>query len=152
LRAAAREARARKLPVAIHAAYNIHEFFDIIREHRKTSIELLEEVGLMSSTLNVGHGNFVAENPLMNYSGGRDLEIMGACGCAVSHCPVNIARRARFLDSWERYRKAGVNIALGTDTYPRDMIMQMRTASYFGKLPAETCAPLPRPRCSRPPP
>jgi cytosine/adenosine deaminase-related metal-dependent hydrolase len=52
----------------------------------------------------------------------------------VSHCPVNIARRARFLDSWERYRKAGVNIALGTDTYPRDMIMQMRTASYFGKV------------------
>jgi cytosine/adenosine deaminase-related metal-dependent hydrolase len=57
LRAAAREAHARKLPVAIHAAYNVHEFFDIIREHRKTSIELLEEVGLMSSTLNVGHGN-----------------------------------------------------------------------------------------------
>ena len=134
MRAAAREAHARKLPVAIHAAYNVHEFFDIIREHRKTSIELLEEVGLMSSTLNVGHGNFVAENPLMNYSGGRDLEIMGAYGCAVSHCPVNIARRARFLDSWERYRKAGVNIALGTDTYPRDMIMQMRSASYFGKV------------------
>src|SRR5215471_2263586 len=134
LRAAAREAYARKLPVAIHAAYNVHEFYDIIREHRKTSIELLEEVGLMSSTLNVGHGNFVAENPLMNYSGGRDLEIMGAYGCSVSHCPVNIARRARFLDSWERYRKAGVNIALGTDTYPRDMIMQMRSASYFGKV------------------
>jgi len=88
----------------------------------------------MSSTLNVGRGNFVAENPLMNYSGGRDLEIMGAYGCAVSHCPVNIARRARFLDSWERYRKAGINIALGTDTYPRDMIMQMRLASYFGKV------------------
>ena len=52
LRAAASEAHARKLPVAIHAAYNVHEFYDIIREHRKTSIELLEEVGLMSSTLN----------------------------------------------------------------------------------------------------
>src|SRR5258708_2608301 len=66
LRAAAREARERKLPVAIHAAYNIHEFFDIIREHQMTSIELLEHVGLMSSTLNIGHGNFVAEDPLMN--------------------------------------------------------------------------------------
>jgi 5-methylthioadenosine/S-adenosylhomocysteine deaminase len=47
---------------------------------------------------------------------------------------VNIARRARALDSWERYVKAGINIALGSDTYPRDMIMQMRTASYFGKV------------------
>jgi len=134
MKAAAREAKARKLPVAIHAAYNIHEFFDIIREHQMTSIELLEHVGLMSDTLNVGHGNFTAENPLMNYSGGRDLEIMGAHRCSISHCPVNIARRARFLDSWESYREAGVNIALGTDTYPRDMVMQMRMASYFGKV------------------
>jgi hypothetical protein len=57
-----------------HAAYNIHEFFNIIREHGKTSIELLKEVGLMSNTLNIGHGNFVPENPLMTYFGGRDLE------------------------------------------------------------------------------
>jgi cytosine/adenosine deaminase-related metal-dependent hydrolase len=134
LRTTAREAAARRLPVAIHAAYNILEFFDVIREHQMTSIELLEQLGLMSETLNIGHGNFVAENPLMNYSGGRDLEIMGAHRCTISHCPVNVARRARFLDSWERYRKAGVNIALGTDTYPRDMVMQMRTASYVGKI------------------
>ena len=132
--AAAREAASRKLPVAIHAAYNIHEFYDIIREHQKTSIELLESIGLLSATTNIGHGNFVAENPMMNYSGGRDLAIMGQHGCSISHCPINIARRARFLDSWESYRKAGVNIALGTDTYPRDMIMNMRTASYFGKV------------------
>jgi 5-methylthioadenosine/S-adenosylhomocysteine deaminase len=134
LRAAAHEASSRKLPVAIHAAYNIHEFYDIVREHQKTSIELLDSIGLLSGTTNIGHGNFVAENPLMNYSGGRDLEIMGRHRCSISHCSINIARRARFLDSWQRYRDAGVNIALGTDTYPRDMIMNMRTASYFGKV------------------
>jgi 5-methylthioadenosine/S-adenosylhomocysteine deaminase len=134
LRAAAKEASSRKLPVAIHAAYNIHEFYDILREHQKTSIELLDTVGLLSDTTNIGHGNFVAENPLMNYSGGRDLEIMGRHRCSISHCSINIARRARFLDSWQRYRDSGVNIALGTDTYPRDMIMNMRTASYFGKV------------------
>src|SRR5262249_4310659 len=123
LEAAAREAASRRLPVAIHAAYNVHEFYDIVREHQKTSIELLERVGLLSDRTNIGHGNFVAENPLMNYSGGRDLEILARRRCSISHCPINIARRARFLDSWERYRKVGVNIALGTDTYPRDMIM-----------------------------
>ena len=134
LRAAAREASARNLPVAIHAAYNIHEFYDIIREHQKTSIELLEVIGLLTDRTNIGHGNFVAENPSLNYSGGRDLDIMGKHHCSISHCSVNIARRARYLDSWERYRRAGVNIALGTDTYPRDMILNMRTASYFGKV------------------
>ena len=134
LQATAREAAARDLPIAIHAAYNIHEFYDIIREHQKTSIELLEVIGLLTDRTNIGHGNFVAENPSLNYSGGRDLDIMGKHHCSISHCSVNIARRARYLDSWERYRRAGVNIALGTDTYPRDMILNMRTASYFGKV------------------
>ena len=134
MRKAAIAARERKLPVAIHAAYNIHEVFDIIREHQMTSVELLEHVGLMSSTLNIGHGNFTADNPLANYSGAHDLELMGNHRCSISHCPVNVARRARFLDNWQSYRKAGVNIALGTDTYPRDMILQMRNASYMGKI------------------
>ena len=134
MRAAARAARERNLPVAIHAAYNIHEVFDVIREHQMTSIELLQEVGLMSDKLNIGHGNLTANNPLLSYSGARDLAIMGSHRCTISHCPVNIARRARFLDSWESYRNAGINIALGTDTYPRDMILQMRNASYFGKV------------------
>jgi 5-methylthioadenosine/S-adenosylhomocysteine deaminase len=134
LRAAAQAARERDLPVAIHAAYNIHEVFDIIREHQMTSIELLQHVGLMSDKLNIGHGNLIANNSLLSYSGAQDLAIMGNHRCSISHCPVNIARRARFLDSWQSYRNAGVNIALGTDTYPRDMILQMRNASYFGKV------------------
>jgi len=134
MRQAAQAAREHDLPVAIHAAYNIHEVFDIIREHQMTSIELLRHVGLMSDRLNIGHGNFTADNPLASYSGSHDLEIMGSHRCSISHCPINIARRGRFLDSWASYRKAGVNIALGTDTYPRDMILQMRDASYAGKV------------------
>jgi 5-methylthioadenosine/S-adenosylhomocysteine deaminase len=105
-----------------------------VTEHRMTPIELMESVGLLGPDLTIGHGNLVADNPKMNYSGARDLALMGRHGVTVSHCPVNIARRARSLDSWQRYREAGINLALGTDTYPRDFIMQMRTASYFGKV------------------
>lgn len=134
LRATRKAADELGVPIATHAAYNVIEFFQLVMEHRMTPIELLEAVGLLGLDLTIGHGNFVAENPLMNYSGGRDLELMAQRGVTVSHCPVNIARRGRSLDSWERYRKAGINIALGSDTYPRDLIMQMRTASYVGKV------------------
>ena len=48
MRKAAVAAQERDLPVAIHAAYNIHEVFDIIREHQMTSVELLRDIGLMS--------------------------------------------------------------------------------------------------------
>jgi cytosine/adenosine deaminase-related metal-dependent hydrolase len=63
---------------------------------------------------------------------------MGRAGVSVSHCPINIVRRARTLDSWQRYRDAGVNMCIGSDTYPRDMIMNMRTASYLGKVMSHT--------------
>src|SRR5256884_5949709 len=99
-----------------------------------TPVELMESVGLLGRDLTIGHGNLVADNGLMSCSGGRDLELMGRYGVTVSHCPVNIARRARSLDSWAKYRAAGINLALGSDTYPRDLIMQMRIAPYFGKV------------------
>ncbi len=122
------------LPMATHAAYNVLEFHHVVREHRMTPIELLDSVGLLRPTLNIGHGNFIADNPRLNYPGARDLELMGAAGVTVSHCPVNLVRRARALDSWKSYSQAGINLALGTDTYPRDMILNMRTASYHGKV------------------
>jgi 5-methylthioadenosine/S-adenosylhomocysteine deaminase len=123
-----------KVPMATHAAYSVLEFHDVVREHLMTPIELLDRVGMLRPTLNIGHGNFVADNPNLNYSGARDLELMGSHGASISHCPINIARRARTLDNWRRYRDAGVNIALGSDTYPRDMVMNMRTASLMGKI------------------
>ena len=134
LRATRKAADELRMPIVTHAAYNVHEFFQIVTEHRLTPIELLDSLGFLGRDVTIGHGNLIAENRLLSYSGGRDLEIMGSRGVTVSHCPVNIARRGRSLDSWPRYRAAGVNLALGTDTYPRDLIMQMRIASYSGKV------------------
>ena len=127
-----------KLPIATHAAYSVLEFHDIVREHMMTPIELLDDVGLLRPTLNIGHGNLIADNPNLNYSVARDLALMGRAGVTVSHCPINIVRRARTLDSWKKYQEAGVNLAIGSDTYPRDMMMNMRTASYLGKIMSHT--------------
>ena len=102
-----------RMPILTHAAYSVVEFYEIVAEHRKTPIELLESIGFLGRDVTIGHGNLIAENGLLTYSGGRDLEIMGKHGVTVSHCPINIARRGRSLDSWPRYRAAGVNLAQG---------------------------------------
>jgi 5-methylthioadenosine/S-adenosylhomocysteine deaminase len=138
LRDTIRAADERKLPMATHAAYSVIEFYEVVKEHMKTPIELLDELGMLRPTLNVGHGNFISDNPNLNYSAHRDLELIGRAGVSVSHCPINIVRRARTLDNWQRYQEAGVNMCLGSDTYPRDMIMNMRTASYLGKVMSHT--------------
>jgi 5-methylthioadenosine/S-adenosylhomocysteine deaminase len=127
-----------KLPMATHAAYSVIEFYEVVKEHMKTPIELLDHIGMLRPTLNIGHGNFIADNPNLNYSVARDLELMGKAGATVSHCPINIVRRARVLDSWGKYEAAGVNMSIGSDTYPRDMMMNMRMASYLGKIMSHT--------------
>jgi 5-methylthioadenosine/S-adenosylhomocysteine deaminase len=134
LRLTVRAADELNLPMATHAAYSVIEFYEVVKEHMKTPIELLDGLGMLRPTLNIGHGNFISDNPNLNYSVHDDLKLMGRAGVSVSHCPINIVRRGRVLDSWQRYRDAGVNMCVGSDTYPRDMIMNMRTASWLGKI------------------
>jgi 5-methylthioadenosine/S-adenosylhomocysteine deaminase len=122
------------VPIQIHAAYSPLEWQYVVERYGCTPIEFLDSVGLLGPGVMIGHGQLVAENPLSNWAGGRDLEILAERGSTVAHSPVNIIRRGRSLDSFDSYRRAGVNIALGTDTYPRDMIEQMRMASYMGKV------------------
>lgn len=125
-----------RMPLAMHTAYNVHEFYQIVTREGMTPIAFAAAQGLLDlgPLLNLGHCNFVGESAPLHFSGGDDISLIGHHGCTVSHCPVNLVRRARTLDNWKRYRAAGVNMALGTDTYPRDMMMQMRMASYFGKV------------------
>jgi 5-methylthioadenosine/S-adenosylhomocysteine deaminase len=133
LRMTRERADAMNLPMATHAAYSIIEFYEVLREHRRTPIELLDGLGMLRPTMNIGHGNLPSDSVRLNYPGARDLALMGAARVSISHCPINIVRRARVLDNWRRYRELGINIALGSDTYPRDMMQNMRAASYHGK-------------------
>lgn len=126
------------LPIATHAAFSVIEFHEIVAKYTMTPIELLDSIGMLRPTLAIGHCNFISDNPNMNYPVKQDLKLLGQSGTSISHCPINIARRGRALESWKKYAEAGVNIALGSDTYPRDMIMNMRTASYMGKIASET--------------
>src|SRR5262249_53444725 len=92
LRATRKAADALRLPIVTHAAYNVVEFYEIVREHRMTPVELMESVSLLGPDLTIGHGNLVADHALLHYSGGHEIELMGKYGVTVSHCPVNIAR------------------------------------------------------------
>ena len=134
LRRTVSKARDLGVPIATHAAYSVLEFYDIVREFRMTPIELMDSVGMLGPTVNIGHANLIGESPRLSYSGAHDLKLMGSAHTSISHCPTNLIRRARTLDSWQKYVEAGVNITIGSDCFPRDMVMNMRQASYLGKV------------------
>jgi cytosine/adenosine deaminase-related metal-dependent hydrolase len=120
--------------IEIHAGQNLLEFHEILRRHGQTPIEYLSDAGLLGPHTIVGHCIINSEHSLAGLPGGRDLEILTASRTSVAHCPLVFARRGNALESFHRFRAAGINVGLGTDTCPRDLISEMRWASLLCKV------------------
>ena len=120
--------------IEIHAGQNLLEFHEILRRHCQTPIEYLAETGLLGPDAIVGHCIINSAHRLAGLPGGRDLEILATTGASVAHCPLVFARRGNALESLHRFRAAGINVGLGTDTYPRDLISEMRLAALLCKV------------------
>jgi len=65
---------------------------------------------------------------------GRDLEIIAASGATVVHCPLVSARGGRALDSFARYRRQGLRIGIGTDTWPPDVILNLQVGLMLSRV------------------
>ena len=120
--------------ISTHVGQNLVEFHEMLRRHGKTPVELLDETGLLGPDTILGHCLMTTSHSLAALPGGRDLEILARSGSTVAHCPLVFARRGNALESFHRYRAAGVNVGLGTDTYPRDLVSEMRWASLLCKV------------------
>ena len=57
-----------------------------------------------------------------------------SAGATVGHCPYKYAKMAMTLHSFQRYLEAGVTLALGTDTFPLDIVSELRWASILAKV------------------
>ncbi|MGD0804263.1 MAG: amidohydrolase family protein [Candidatus Bathyarchaeia archaeon] len=123
-------------PVSMHAGEWVLEFQNMIRMYGKTPVEVIEESGLLSKRLIIGHGWAIAGHPLLGYPArdGGDLPKLAASGATVSHDPVVFVKRGNRLHSHSAFLREGVNVSIGTDTAPQDMLNEMRIASYVSKL------------------
>src|SRR5207247_2159080 len=134
LRATRKAADELGVGIEIHAGQNLLEFHEILRRHTMTPIEYLADTGLLAPGAIVGHCIVNTAHHLAAVPAGRDLEILAQSGASVAHCPLVFARRGNALESFAKFRKAGINVGLGTDTYPRDLISEMRWASNLCKI------------------
>lgn len=128
------EAKRRGLKMQIHAAQSVVEFHEITRRHGLTPVEWLDSLGVLDQHTIIGHGIFLNDHPWVHWPQGRDLERLAASGAAVAHCPTVFQRRGMSLRSFGRYRRAGVPMGIGTDTYPHNMIEEMRHALINSRL------------------
>jgi 5-methylthioadenosine/S-adenosylhomocysteine deaminase len=134
LRATRKAADELGVGIEIHAGQNLLEFHEILRRHTMTPVEYLADTGLLGPDAIVGHCIISTAHHLAALPGGRDLEVLAQTGASVAHCPLVFARGGNALESFAKYRRAGINVGLGTDTYPRDLISEMRWASNLCKI------------------
>jgi cytosine/adenosine deaminase-related metal-dependent hydrolase len=52
----------------------------------------------------------------------------------VAHAPYKYAKMGIMLESLSCYREAGINVGLGTDTYPEDLVSEMRLAALMNRF------------------
>jgi 5-methylthioadenosine/S-adenosylhomocysteine deaminase len=133
LRAGRDAARELDVPIHTHAGGNLIEFQQIMGEYRRTPIQLLADIGFLDDRALIGHAVITGGHPWTGHPFGDDVRVLAETGATVGHCPYKYAKMAMTLRSFQRYLDAGVTIALGTDTFPLDIVSELRWASILAK-------------------
>ena len=129
----------RRLPLQIHAAQSVTEFHEMVRRHGKTPIGWLHSLGALGRNTIIGHGIFLDHHPWLHWpNNGGDLALLRDTGATVAHCPTVFMRRGIAMNTFGAYARAGINLGIGTDTYPHNFLEEMRSAFTISRAVAGT--------------
>lgn len=132
------EATRRGLAWQLHTAQSVVEFHEISRRNGYSPVGWLDHLGVLSERTILGHGIFLDDHPRTQWHTRTDLARLAETGTTVAHCPTVFARRGIALRDLGRYMRSGVNMGLGTDTYPHNFLDEMRLAAYIARTQGES--------------
>lgn len=119
-----------------HAAQTLSEFHEMARRHGMTSVQWLDDIGVLGPGSTIAHGIFIDSHPWTNWHTDEDLGILARTGATVAHCPVVFSRYGHLLHSLGGYLREGVNMGIGTDTTPHNLLEEMRQALILSRAAA----------------
>lgn len=119
--------------VRLHCLQGLNELRLLRTWYDQTPLELLEETGLLGPRLLIPHAIYIGGHPDTGEPYRSELELLRDRGVSIIHCPLTSIRYGNALESFDRYRRAGVNIALGTDSFPPDLIRGMDYGNNLAK-------------------
>jgi cytosine/adenosine deaminase-related metal-dependent hydrolase len=94
----------------------------------------LYDLGFLGPKTGIPHAHFIAGFSEAQSGEGDDIALLTETNTTVIHCPLIIGRHSSALESFAKYKRAGINLALGTDTFPPDMFQNIRTGSMLSRL------------------
>jgi cytosine/adenosine deaminase-related metal-dependent hydrolase len=120
-----------------HIGQSVVEVREMIRRHNMTPVQWAAAQGLLKTDTVLAHCILLDEHPQIGWHTAKDLDLIAETGASVAHCPQPFARYGLAMDHVGRYRSKGVNIGLGTDCAPHNLIEEMRLAIVAGRLMSE---------------
>jgi 5-methylthioadenosine/S-adenosylhomocysteine deaminase len=133
-------ARDRGLPFTVHVAQSVSEVREMIRRHGKTPVQWAYEIGILGPDTILGHALFLDTHSWIRWWTETDLELIAETGSSVAHCPTPFARYGQIMENFGDYLRAGVNMGLGTDTAPHNLVEEMRKAAILARIAARDIA------------
>jgi cytosine/adenosine deaminase-related metal-dependent hydrolase len=125
-----------RIPYTVHVAQSVSEVQEIIRRHGKTPVQWAHEIGILGPGTILGHALFLDAHSWIRWWTTTDLGLIADAGCSVAHCPTPFARYGQVMENFGDYLRAGVNMGLGTDTTPHNLVEEMRKAAVLARIAA----------------
>ena len=129
-------AEARDVPLTVHCAQSVNEFLVMVDRHGKSPVQFARDLGILSPRTVLGHAMFIDEHSWVRWHTHSDLGILVDTGTSVAHCPSPFARYGHTLEDFGRYHRAGVNLGIGTDVAPHNVIEEMRLGAILARVAA----------------
>lgn len=112
-------------PVRQHCSQSPIELRLVREQHGCAPIEWLDRIGVLRRNWLLPHGTQATED---------EFALIAGAGATLVHCPLVSARHGGALKSFPKCRNMGINIGLGTDTFPADMILNMQIGMMTARL------------------
>lgn len=124
--------------IQIHLHESVQEIENELNTKGKRPIERLRDLGLVNASLMAVHAVHVTDN---------EIALFADAGVVIAHCPRSNLKLADGIAPIAAYGKAGVTVALGTDSAASNNVMdvlgEMRTAALLAKVEAHDATALP---------
>ncbi|OZB19687.1 MAG: N-ethylammeline chlorohydrolase [Rhodobacterales bacterium 34-62-10] len=119
------------VPVRLHMAQGQMERDTVRALHGTTAPQWMASFGALSPRLIAPHATYATDD---------DLRLYAAHGVTVAHCPLVFARSGAMLRSFGKLREMGINIGMGTDTAPPDMVLNMAVGVMMARMAGDAIA------------
>jgi 5-methylthioadenosine/S-adenosylhomocysteine deaminase len=123
------------IPVHLHTHESAQEIEDALAKTGLRPFQRLKNLGIVNNRLIAVHMTQVTD---------AEIAACAEAGVSVVHCPESNLKLASGFCPAEKFRRAGVNVAIGTDgcasNNDLDMFGEMRTAAQLAKAVAQDAA------------